>query len=178
MTKTATTERPLVFSQLYEVGRTYFVPIVTGYLAGKNVTVPVLGPEHEDAEHIRFPQQHYHVDARFLSNREFDRLSKGPYGPAEVYRHVLTSGRSLCDDLTMIGLRRRKCLRRWPVYPAGTPKWINALSAAYSHARMGANRICPHRGADLSTMVVTDGCVTCPLHGLKWNIATGRVVER
>ena len=28
---------------------------------------PVLGPRHEDADHLNFPYQHWHIDGRFVS---------------------------------------------------------------------------------------------------------------
>lgn len=41
------------------------------------------------------------------------------------------------------------------------------------------NPICPHRGISLASFPVDDdGCVTCPGHGLKWNLTTGEMVSR
>ncbi|WP_369073969.1 Rieske (2Fe-2S) protein [Hymenobacter sediminis] len=33
--------------------------------------------------------------------------------------------------------------------------------------------VCPHKGARLSSCKVENGCVTCPLHGLRWDTTTG-----
>ena len=35
---------------------------------------------------------------------------------------------------------------------------------------------CPHRGGPLSDGLLADGCVTCPLHNWRVDLATGRVV--
>ena len=43
--------------------------------------------------------------------------------------------------------------------------------------RLKAGLICPHKGADLSTFEPDErDCVTCPLHGLTWNVRTGELV--
>jgi nitrite reductase (NADH) small subunit len=33
---------------------------------------------------------------------------------------------------------------------------------------------CPHRGGPLADGIVADGCVTCPLHDRRFDLATGR----
>lgn len=33
---------------------------------------------------------------------------------------------------------------------------------------------CPHEGGPLADGLVGDGCVTCPLHGWRFDLATGR----
>jgi nitrite reductase (NADH) small subunit len=33
---------------------------------------------------------------------------------------------------------------------------------------------CPHRGGPLTDGIVADGCVTCPLHDRRFDLATGR----
>ena len=37
-------------------------------------------------------------------------------------------------------------------------------------------RICPHKGADLSTVPAVDGVITCPLHGLRFFAPTGEAI--
>lgn len=37
---------------------------------------------------------------------------------------------------------------------------------------------CPHEGGPLSDGIVADACVTCPLHGRRVDLATGRVLGR
>ena len=59
------------------------------------------------------------------------------------------------------------------------PSWFADLEDHYSDKQLKENRICPHRGADLSTFTPdADGCITCPLHGLKWHVETGKLVRR
>ena len=37
---------------------------------------------------------------------------------------------------------------------------------------------CPHAGTDLSRGTLSDGVVTCPGHGLRFNVATGACLDR
>ena len=36
------------------------------------------------------------------------------------------------------------------------------------------DQACPHAGGPLSDGIVAGGCVTCPLHGLRFDLQTGR----
>ena len=36
---------------------------------------------------------------------------------------------------------------------------------------------CPHAGGPLADGIVAGGCVTCPLHGLRFELATGRCAD-
>lgn len=38
------------------------------------------------------------------------------------------------------------------------------------------DEFCPHSGGPLSEGAVADGCVTCPWHGARFEVATGRSV--
>ena len=50
----------------YQVGKFYRVPCIRAAKPVQygNEWLPILGPWHEDTEHINFPHHHYHVDAR------------------------------------------------------------------------------------------------------------------
>lgn len=72
--------------------------------------------------------------------------------------------------------RRLKCKRRLPAYPHGVAPWMERLSEHYAGTCLKRN-VCPHRGYDLSREPVVDGIVTCPLHGLRWNVGTGTCVQ-
>ena len=83
--------------------------------------------------------------------------------------------------------RKVLCKRQYPPHPfhpidgslpyKPTSNWLEDLEEAYQGQRLKEGMVCPHRGADLSTFPVDDdGCVTCPLHALKWNARTGELV--
>ena len=66
----------------------------------------------------------------------------------------------------------------YPEYPPSV-EWLRALEEAYKDQTLKPGLICPHRGAPLEGMVPdSEGSVTCPLHGLRWNIETGRMANR
>jgi nitrite reductase (NADH) small subunit len=40
----------------------------------------------------------------------------------------------------------------------------------------GLDHSCPHEGGPLADGIVADSCVTCPLHGWRFDLASGEVV--
>lgn len=177
------TDAPLI------IGKRYKVPCVWAqWGSSKFAWLPVLGPKHDDADIIGFEPQHYHIDARFLAPRAYDarteRHYRGSLGITGVPIHEPYPNRTNRHAYNIAGiappvLRWRTYWREWPIAefieatlrPRG---WMTKLEAAYACARL-KGMICPHRGADLSSMPVVDGKVTCPLHGLRWNVETGEI---
>jgi nitrite reductase (NADH) small subunit len=73
-----------------------------------------------------------------------------------------------------------------PFVPVGTPADVPPLegrSVTVGGRRIAIFRradgwaaidaICPHRGGPLQDGLVADGCVTCPLHGRRFDLETG-----
>jgi hypothetical protein len=165
------------------VGRTYLVPCVRaprdaefppGY-------VPVFGARHRDYDLIGFPYDHWHHDRRFTTPRHFAlgmRIAKERGAPALIFDQVLAvrTGADLPEPVW----RPRKCWREMPAYPDQPPRWLPDLEDAYQGKRLrGACKVCPHRGLPLASLPASpDGTVTCPGHGLRWNVSTGRLVRR
>ena len=56
----------------------YDVQVVRANWCHTRADWPVLGPRHEDADHLNFPFQHWHLDGRFVS--------------ADLWRKVKTEG--------------------------------------------------------------------------------------
>ena len=159
---------------IYEVGKFYMVPCVHGNLfwLDKVAWWPVMGPFHEDREYIGFADRHYHLDMRFLQTRAYRQLSADDRG--REFAIVLHEHHSY--SLSEPVLRRMKCKRRMPDYPHWRVPWLRQLERAYADTPLKPGRVCPHKGANLSTMTPDkSGCVTCPLHGLRWNAETGRL---
>lgn len=153
---------------IYEVGKRYLVPAVKGTWVGRFDLWPIIGPRHEDTDFIGFEQDHWHVDVRFFDSRQWAFALRQPERP---FQFVITAPTS------PLGLVRLQCRRQWPAYPRHRPRWLAALSSHFANHRLGEKRVCPHRGADLSTFAPdADGCITCPLHGLRWNVETGCIV--
>jgi hypothetical protein len=153
------------------VGLTYRVPTAFGLYGSRDRTDwwPILGSWHEDAAIIGFGSHHYHFDFRFFSDVQWDYLARqveGYYFGAVLCR-VTAEGRVIRRDLV--------CMRPMPIYPTRLAPWLGKLQDAYRDHRLKDDLICPHKGAPLKGLPVRDGCVTCPLHGLRWDMETRRL---
>lgn len=153
------------------VGKFYLVPCVQlpdevrGFNAGE--WVPIVGGLHHDQE-IGTDELHYHQDWRF-SNIE-------DTSPSEVIGVSYYFGEaSFPSPDTEIKYFRKKCRREsdtrfrdyaWEI--------TDQLEQLLENAKMD-KLTCPHRGANLASVPIKDGCVVCPLHGLKWSVTTGEL---
>lgn len=160
--------------EAYEVGKMYKIPTVQAVLSWGYSVIPVLGPRHNDKEFIGFYQYHYHWDFRFATSRQIERLVRDEGG--SIFVHVIKAEPGdMTGDAGAVTYRWRKCRRVMPPYPL-KPHWLPAMSAAYTDKTLVDGHICPHKGADLTGLPVdAQGCVTCPLHGLRWHVETGRL---
>lgn len=158
------------------VGQFYLVPTVRLRWSGLLRDWPVIGPPHEDREFFNFSQTHYHVDARFLppdSKRVYHTLHYPLHGERR-------SGKE-DGPVPPPEWRRRKCIR------AAVEGFHNPHPAAgemrrhYAGVQCASNAggwVCPHRQAPLGSIVPVDGVITCPLHALRIDAATGVVLSR
>ena len=174
----------------YKIGQFYQVPCVRWQYCDHYSAWPVLGPRHEDGKLIGFSDEHYHVDFRFLSSgqrRVVDRWSvvsrisgvfKYPIHRLRKYgsEELLVMPFASIDPPTEPEIHRRRCNYAYPEYPRGIAHFSKRLEDAYACASMKAGK-CPHQGAPLDGLEVSDGVVTCPLHGLRWNVETGALVR-
>lgn len=160
------------------VGRFYLVPCVFRPLCG---WFPIIGPQHDDSEVIGIPGAHYHYDSRFLSDDQIADLTWGS-GLASDPKYVLGTVCWVGGDEYQPTFKRLKCRREVLEFPLHDPKgralrWMPKLERAYKDAKLSCMR-CPHRGIPLNGLPVKDGMVTCPGHGLRWNVETGEMVSR
>ena len=155
--------------------------------------IPVLGPPHEDTGIINFPHRHWHVDRRFLSVRKLREIEREGITVDDAFRMPIRTvwpdqpedrpGNrvpvSFLPDPRIPEESYRRTMRRrmsgpYPEYP-GTDvvPWLAPLHAAFQDERLTGEMTCPHRGAPLAGLEQDpEGCVTCPLHGLRWNVRT------
>lgn len=144
---------------------------------------PVIGPEHADVEHFNTPALHYHFDARFIGPRHLSSIKRSCF-PDRIWHTLLatviqgpTIGAGLRAHLTRPRLARMRCERQSVVYPHGDKSAVAALGSEFAgrQARRGRHGwICPHRAVPLGTHLPdADGIVTCPLHGLRIDAASG-----
>lgn len=152
------------------VGEFYLVPCVKvpapimGFNSGN--FVPVIGDCHTDPE-ISFPELHFHYDLRFVKQiiRASVVVALRSYSPFSYFPSR--------DE--PIVWRKKKCYRNQVEFPRS---FCAQLEPLYRHGRL-KNNICPHKGANLSGCAPDEyGRVICPLHGLRWDKATGEMVSR
>lgn len=142
--------------------------------------VPVLGPKHEDADHLDFKYEHYHPDVRFLGEAQVKywqrhglRLAYAAGYPVCVTK---VDGTPLAHTLKTMAMQ---CLRDYNdhVFPKGKAQTWDALRRAYRDCKLKPGMVCPHRGFRLAPHVRDDGLVVCPGHGLVWDTKTGKLVD-
>jgi hypothetical protein len=173
-----------------EVGRYYMVPCIAttpearAWFALPGGWVPVMGPKHEDAEHLEFPEQHYHIDWRFVHNYSF-RIASGRHG--FPHSQVLTSTHGKRELKGTPVMRKARCLRVMPDFPLvakvitarDAGRWDRLERAQFTRcSKLKPGNVCPHRGIDLTPFEQPDGTAICPGHGLRWNLRTGDLMPR
>lgn len=168
---------------------------------------PIVGPQHDDKEIIGFDYKHAHIDYRYLDEVQKDVLDSFPYsmpGVHPVFFHIITVVRpdtgSYVDPITRLyapdGVMLRQLpspsipknsylrvlpkvqIQNYPTYPYSRMEWHAELEEWYANERIDSGMICPHRGASLKGLEPDDhGNITCPLHGLCWNLESGEMVR-
>lgn len=168
----------------YIVNAAYTVPNLMPYAGA---LIPLLGPQHEDAEIIKFPHEHWHIDWRFVND--------GLRGSVLNYlrkKYVFIQRREKYErESELLGLvltqahmgtvhpHEMMCWREHDTWTAD-PSFMYALESAYADKR-ACKDVCPHRGISLKGAPgdpVLPGLRVCPGHGLAWDIETGRLVRR
>lgn len=151
---------------------------------------PVVGPMHDDEQFFNFFWKHYHVDARFLTRMQQRALGGSPESPkfheritrACMGSPLQSNHATNSDGLSKTFLIKKKCTLSAPAPPdsriTATREWQAMAShfAGYTckHGKHGF--ICPHQHVALGAVAVIDGVITCPLHGLRIDAASGRVL--
>jgi nitrite reductase/ring-hydroxylating ferredoxin subunit len=180
---------------VYEVGKFYRVPCV--YWNHREWQAPrwwpILGDWHEDAELINFPAHHFHIDARFVAPRHKTPERREAFlkecvrWPIQRDAILIINGRFKAPNpdtsAPSISYRWRKCQRAEFTVLRGQayrdhfiPFWMQRLEDHYQAIEL-KRPICPHKGAPLNGPTDAEGCVTCPLHGLRFKESTGCLVR-
>lgn len=171
------------------VGRRYLVPVIEYPWHNRFDIWPVWPPKHHDRE-VGFEWEHYHVDGRFLTGRQWRWLGSQKFvksgRPRDfwiVSSPLATTGNYPGNRLMPHpepGLRLLKLLRQFD-YPSdyileryGGDAKVGVVEISRRHigkslADPEGRQICPHKGAALASVPRdADGGVTCPLHGLSF----------
>lgn len=148
--------------------------------------VPVIGPEHEDAEHINFPYDHWHIDWRFATKGHWKEETSRMTDFRVLAVVAIRGSESVIRFVRGNPFRRRwVCKRPMPQWPPtddvkySNVRWMKGLENEYAGCPLKPGQICPHRGVPLATLPAdSNGVVTCPGHGLAFNRKTGQLVKR
>ncbi|OKH35688.1 hypothetical protein NIES2119_19505 [[Phormidium ambiguum] IAM M-71] len=98
------------------VGQNYRVPCVKSSAVNwTDRTIPVLGDFHWDTEIIGFPDEHIHIDFRFISRAEFRRL----YHLSGISPFAQVISKEFVEFETW---EIRRCNRPMPKFPEQTPE--------------------------------------------------------
>jgi hypothetical protein len=136
---------------------------------------PVLGSPHTDPEiSVRAANPHWHCDWRFVSelvwHRVMTRVSNGETPLSYAIWTTRTAGNTTRRIL--------KLKRPMPAFPKIAAQHLPVLEHACANSRLNLDTMrCPHRGICLRGIPPdSNGVITCPGHGLKWNANTGELV--
>lgn len=166
------------------VGKFYLVPAILwdwGQRGNPQHWWPVIGPKHNDIEFFNFTAKHYHVDPRFLTHRHKIYLSPSRYGSAEqtVLGQPLNN-RDLPEGPESPMWRKMKCSKSYVDYPFGETEQVIQINKHWAGQQCDRSKfgwICPHRNVHLGSVAAISGVITCPLHGMKIDAVTGKVLS-
>jgi len=169
------------------VGKYYKVPcaqVMIISFAGKETgtvyNVPILGVEHADKT-FPFTKRHYHIDGRFCKrgDDEIDAYTVTKDGKTNVI--VITDNEYL--EGRWANFRFSRIVYKNIVAKSTTTgldfskKEVPEKIADWQKKMIGkscAGKRCPHLG---TTMHESDGFLVCPLHNLRGDIHTEKIIE-
>lgn len=150
-----------------EVGKIYLVPCAVienpfalrngqSYTTAQEI-IPIINHPHNDKENGQ-AYVHYHTDYRFESDG--------------IVTLIMTRTRINQTQVLNIEYRELKCIRT-------DNKWVTPVKdikrSVLKHDCIHKDK-CPHRGYDMSNVAAVDGIKECPLHGLKFNAVTNKII--
>jgi hypothetical protein len=158
------------------IGETYLVKCVYAKFGSESNKhwVPVFGELHHDKE-LYLEKKHYHIDWRFRdrihqeSQEETYRLHGYYLGIKNTYFYQPI----LEENIIIEEYKPLIYQRHFEEFPEHS---FDELLDLYKGVKM-QGMICPHKRANLASCEIINGCVTCPCHGLKWNVETGELVN-
>lgn len=125
---------------------------------------PIINHPHNDRENGQ-DYVHYHKDYRFQTPEMWNYYIVNSIGP---------DIRILFREKQNFRYLNLKCIRR--THGGITPvKMISKSKLKHQCIYKGK---CPHRGMDLSQVVPIKGSITCPLHGLKFDSTTKKLINQ
>lgn len=164
-------------------GTKYLVPCFFPFLGTMRPKwYPILLTEstHTDPD-LGVTVEHLHYDSRFIAYKDLLIKDGQPYIASVVVGLPAHHTWGQMEESSMIVWKKRTCYRKEQVFPQ--PQFERLVTGRikdqYAHARM-ENMTCPHRGTCMKGHLVKSingkQGVTCPAHGLAWDIETGFLI--
>lgn len=146
--------------------------------------LPIIGHIHRDPEFrgAGGEDPHIHIDMRFLTDWEFERLWKKPEYHFNNSYHPTFPILPDVLHLPKPHLHPKQCRRRLADfrrmqigYDGDYAKFEDEME---KHTIKLDHPVCPHHGTPLAGQPVRDGVITCPTHGATWCAKTGCLVRK
>lgn len=160
---------------IYEVGKYYRVPTVVASIEGRRRRWPIIGPWHEDIEHIGVEGKHWHIDWRFVPQRLADQIGPYPHGVVifeQAQPEAVEYHRLKCKRIAIFPFKRKRFDES-----RSQVTTFEQLHPAFEASRLSEHKHCPHQGADISSVAPVCGIIVCPLHGLCFDAVTGKNIS-
>ena len=162
-------------------GTKYLVPCFfpfRGTMRPKWYPILLAESTHTDPD-LGVTVEHLHYDSRFIK----DLLMKDgqPYIASVVVGLPAHHTWEQMEESSMIVWKKRTCYRKEQVFPQPQFERLvtEKVKLQYAYTRM-ENMTCPHRGTCMKGHLVKSingkQGVTCPAHGLAWDIETGFLI--
>jgi nitrite reductase/ring-hydroxylating ferredoxin subunit len=129
------------------------VKVVSALIGGVRWKLPVYDNLHSDKSTGQ-EHKHYHVDTRYIRDGMLEKI------PIRIFENQITSSKLLF----------KRMRREVELYPTRIIKISNILQPSLMNGH------CPHKGYDLSCITPVNGVITCPLHNLKFDSLTGKLI--
>lgn len=173
------------------IGETYLVPCIRAAsfapmeastlalcVAEDGEFMPVIGTKHNDARYGFGAVTHYHFDYRFLRQGLMDWIDlrrSGLTGPPESPLDWVLPEQALHEDFAH--LEPMVCLREMPEHEFFHNSNVWLLQPHFKDKRIDPkDPMCAHHKVCLASLKAKDGAVTCPAHGLRWNLKSGELI--
>jgi|GEM_PF-5719588 hypothetical protein len=137
------------------VGKKYIIRCIetTGFDVLGSHLLPVIGDFHSDREIIGFPDEHIHIDWRFVNHQCWKSFTKEGLKTEMVFSKVISREYVIGEEEKAL-----RCNRNFPQFPLQIPEhhipWFPKLEKAYCNKKTeidDCKERCPHRGINLSS---------------------------
>lgn len=170
-------KRPLI------KGEVFLVPCITRIDDNREYIYPVINHPHNDKENGQ-DHTHYHVDYRFVKCYARDRNIYDDNGklmaiipPVVINKHSV----HIYAKDQRVSLRKEEKIV-YIILPVINEDFFSITPIEFiKKSKLKHHCIykgkCPHRGYDLSQVNPINGIIECPLHGLKFDAKTNKILR-